>query len=91
MVECTNGIIKSGAIKVEEYKPLKEMITDLDKLLLYCLFSKRHGSLKKDLNVRTPYETLQNWYNLDPNTRFIKHPEQFRADAIRWLQQCGRS
>jgi transposase-like protein len=88
MVERANGIIKAGTIKVEEYKDLKEMIIDLDKFLLYYLFSRRHGSLKKELNVRTPYEALQSWYNLDP-TIFTKHPEKFRADAILWLQQRG--
>jgi transposase InsO family protein len=88
MVERANGIIKAGTIKVEEYKDLKEMITDLDKFLLYYLFSRRHGSLKRELNVRTPYEALQCWYNLDP-TIFTKHPEKFRADAILWLQQRG--
>jgi transposase InsO family protein len=88
MVERANGIIKAGTIKVEKYNNLEEMVTDLDRFLLYYLFARRHGSLKRELNVRTPYEALQNWYNLD-STIFTKHPEKFRTDAILWLQQRG--
>ena len=88
MVERANGIIKAGTIKTEEYEDLEAMIRDLDKFLLYYLFSRRHGSLKRELNVRTPYEALQSWYNLEPKL-FTKHPEKFRADAILWLQQRG--
>ncbi len=88
MVERANGIIKAGTIKIEEYEDLEAMISDLDKFLLYYLFSRRHGSLKRELNVRTPYEALQSWYNLEPKL-FTKHPEKFRADAILWLQQRG--
>jgi len=86
MVERANGIIKAGTIKIEAYKDLNEMTADLDRFLLYYLFSRRHGSLKRELNVRTPYEALQSWYNLEPKL-FKKHPEKFRADAILWLQQ----
>ena len=88
MVERANGIIKAATIKVEEYGSREEMVKDLDKFLIYYLFNRRHGSLRKELNVRTPYEALESWYNLEPKL-FTRHPEKFRADAILWLQQRG--
>lgn len=88
MVERANGIIKEGTIKVESYRTKEEMIADLDTFLLFYLFVRRHGSLKRELNVRTPYEALQSWYNLEPEI-FKKHPEKFKADALLWLQQRG--
>lgn len=88
MVERANGIIKDATVKVTTYKNLQEMIADLDRFLLYYLFARRHGSLKRELNVRTPYEALQCWYNLEPDL-FRKHPEMFKADATLCLQQRG--
>lgn len=88
MVERANGIIKDHTVKVTNYNNLQEMITDLDKFLLYYLFARRHSSLKKELNVRTPYEALQSWYNLEPDL-FRQTPEMFKADVTLWLKQRG--
>lgn len=88
MVERANGLIKDRTIKVQNYNNLQEMVADLDKFLLFYLFSRRHGSLSKELRVRTPFEALQYWYNLEPDL-FKKHPEMFKADALLWLQQRG--
>jgi transposase InsO family protein len=88
MVERANGIIKDHTVKVTTYNNLQEMITDLDKFLLYYLFARRHSSLKKELNVRTPYEALQSWYNLEPDL-FRQTPEMFKADVTLWLKQRG--
>ncbi|MFT5795785.1 MAG: hypothetical protein ACI9W5_000746, partial [Ulvibacter sp.] len=35
------------------------------------------GSLKKELNVRTPFDALEKWYKLDPDL-FRVNPEEFR-------------
>jgi len=88
MVERANGLIKDRTIKVKTYKNLQEMIADLDKFLLYYLFARRHGSLRKELKVRTPFEALEYWYNLEPDL-FRKLPEMFKAEAMLWLQQRG--
>jgi transposase InsO family protein len=88
MVERANGLIKDRTIKLQTYENLQEMIADLDKFLLYYLFTRRHGSLRKELKVRTPFEALEYWYNLEPEL-FRKHPEMFKAEAMLWLQQRG--
>lgn len=88
MVERANALIKDGTIKVNNYANVQEMVSDLDKFLLFYLFSRRHGSLRRELKVRTPFEALHSWYNLEPDL-FSKHPEMFKADAILWLQQRG--
>lgn len=90
MVERANGLIKESTVKVNSYKSLQEMIKDLDKFLLYYLFIRRHGSLKKELGVRTPYEALKTWYNLEPNL-FKSHPEKFKDNALTLLQQRGET
>jgi transposase InsO family protein len=88
MVERANGLIKDRTVKIQNYNNLQEMIADLDKFLLFYLFARRHGSLRRELKVRTPFEALQYWYNLEPDL-FRKHPEMFKADAVLWLQQRG--
>ena len=90
MVERVNGTIKEATVKVNTYHSLKEMETDLNHFLLYYLFNRRHGSLKKELGVRTPYEALEKWYNLEP-TLFKTHPEMFRHQAFALLEQRGET
>ncbi|WP_353661820.1 IS481 family transposase [Hydrogenimonas sp. SS33] len=88
MVERANGLIKERTIKIQNYENLQQMIVDLDKFLLYYLFSRRHGGLRKELKVKTPFEALHYWYNLEPEL-FRKSPEMFEADTLLWLEQRG--
>ncbi len=90
MVERVNGTIKEATVKVNTYHSFKEMATDLNRFLLYYLFNRRHGSLKKELGVRTPYEALKKWYNLEP-TLFKIHPDLFRHQAFALLEQRGET
>jgi transposase-like protein len=80
MVERVNGIIKNPTIKSKKYEDYKELETDLNKFLIYYNFNRRHGSLKKELNVRTPFDALEKWYKLDPDL-FRVNPEEFRNMA----------
>jgi transposase-like protein len=88
MVERANGLIKEQTIKVHSYESLQHMLADLDKFLLFYLFTRRHGGLQKELRVKTPFEALHYWYNLEPDL-FRKTPEMFKVDTISWLQQRG--
>ncbi|MCF6206945.1 MAG: DDE-type integrase/transposase/recombinase [Sulfurovum sp.] len=90
MVERVNGIIKEATVKVNTYETLEQMKIDLNRFLLYYLFNRRHGSLKKELGVRTPYEALQKWYNLEPKL-FQTHPEKFKAYTFALLEQRGET
>jgi transposase-like protein len=80
MVERANGIIKDPTIKSKKYKNYKELEIDLNKFLIYYNFSRRHGSLKKELNVRTPFDALEKWYKLEPDL-FRVNPEKFKNMA----------
>jgi len=77
MVERVNGTIKNGTIKSHKYQNYEELEVDLNKFLIYYNFNRRHGSLKKELNVRTPFDALEKWYNLEPDL-FRVTPEEFR-------------
>ncbi|SFV86885.1 Mobile element protein [hydrothermal vent metagenome] len=61
MVERVNGTIKNATVKAS----------------IYYNFNRRHGGLRKEIKVRTPYEALEYWYNLKPDL-FIREPDMFR-------------
>jgi transposase-like protein len=85
MVERVNGIIKDPTIKSRKYENYKELEIDLNKFLLYYNFTRRHGSLKRELNVRTPFDALEKWYDLEPDL-FKVNPEEFRNMAIKKIE-----
>jgi hypothetical protein len=35
-------------------------------LLVYYNLNRRHGSLKRELKVRTPFEAVECWYRMNP-------------------------
>ncbi len=82
MVERVNGTIKNATIKVLTYNDETELKADLDKFLVYYNLNRRHGSLKRELKVRTPFEAVQCWYRMNPEI-FIKSPDMFRADLLK--------
>ena len=82
MVERVNGTIKDATIKVLTYKDETELKADLDKFLVYYNLNRRHGSLKRELKVRTPFEAVECWYRMNPEI-FIKSPDMFRADLLK--------
>ncbi len=66
MVEKANDIIKSGTIKKTEYDNLEMMKTDLNSFLVHYNLYRRHGSLRKELNVKTPFNATEKWYEIKP-------------------------
>lgn len=85
MVERVNGTIKNATIKSKQYKNYNELEIDLSRFLLYYNFNRRHGSLKKELNVRTPFDALEKWYNLEPDL-FKVNPKDFKNMAIKKIE-----
>ncbi len=81
MVERANGTIKNATIRVETYKNIKELKEDLRKFLIYYNTNRRHGSLRKELKVRTPYEAVQSWFKTEPKI-FKISPDEFYAIAL---------
>ena len=90
MVERANGMIKEATIKHTDYSSFRHLEEDLNRFLLHYLFSRRHSGLKKELNVRTPFEALSKWYTLDSNL-FNTHPDDFRSYVFELLEQRGET
>ena len=82
MVERVNGTIKDKTIKVITYSNVTELKADLDKFLIFYNLNRRHGSLKRELKVRTPFEAVQCWYRIKPEI-FKKSPDMFMADLLK--------
>ncbi len=79
MVERANGIIKSNTILTGQYATKEEMNTHLMKFLVYYLLYRRHGSLKKELGVKTPFEAVEKWFELKPELKNLTRKNyQFR-------------
>jgi len=66
MVERVNGTIKNATIKAEDYANIEDVKVELNKFLIYYNFNRRHGSLRKELKVRTPFEAVQSWFQTKP-------------------------
>ena len=92
MVERANGTIKNSTIKVETYENVQELIVDLNKFLIFYLFTRRHGSLRKELGakVRTPFDAMQSWFKIKPEL-FKISPDGFQAFALDKLEQRGET
>jgi transposase-like protein len=92
MVERANGTIKDKTIKVEEYKNIEELTASLNKFLLFYLFTRRHGSLRKELgvHVRTPFDAIECWFKIEPEL-FKISPSVFQAMAFHKLEQRGET
>lgn len=81
MVERVNGTIKNNTILKTKYVNLTEMKVDLNKFLIFYNANRRHGSLRKELNVKTPIEAIEKWYQLKPEI-FIKNPTEFKNNLL---------
>lgn len=85
MVERANGIIKSNTILITQYQSLNEMKEDLAKFLTYYNLERRHGSIRKELNVKTPCNAVEKWYELKPEI-FKITPIEFKNKILNLKQ-----
>jgi len=76
MVEKANDIIKNGTIKRTHYDSLEQMNEDLMNFLVHYNLYRRHGSLRRELKVKTPYNAVEKWHQLDPDI-FNQKPSDF--------------
>ncbi len=82
MVEKANDIIKKGTIKKTNYASLKEMKIDLMHFLVHYNLYRRHGSLRKELKVKTPLNAVEKWYELNPKIFFKEKPSEFEIKIL---------
>lgn len=81
MVERVNGIIKNDTILKTKYKSQTEMKNDLLRFLKFYNLYRRHGSLRKELKVKTPYNAIEKWYQLKPEI-FKITPNEFKNKIL---------
>jgi len=66
MVERSNGTIKNNTIKKNEYDKKDELQKGLIKFLMFYSLYRRHGSLRKEFNVKTPFDAIEKWFKIKP-------------------------
>ncbi len=66
MVERVSGIIKNDTILKTKYSSHTEMSNDLLRFLRFYNLYRRHGSLRRELKIKTPYNALEKWFELKP-------------------------
>lgn len=66
MVERVNETIKNTTILKETYKNKEEMNNALAAFLAHYMLYKRHGVLRRALNVKTPYQAIEKWFEWKP-------------------------
>ena len=81
MVERANGTIKNNTIKKNEYNNKDEMQNELLKFLMYYILYRRHRRLRKDLNVKTPFDAIEKWFEINPKI-FKENPLQFKIKSF---------
>jgi transposase-like protein len=81
MVERANGNIKNNTIKRTEYNNKDEMQKDLLKFLMYYMIYRRHGGLIKELNVKTPFNAIEKWFEIKPEI-FLQKPDEFKNKVL---------
>lgn len=81
MVEKVNDIIKKGTIKKTSYKSIEEMKEDLTNFLVHYNLHRRHGSLRRELKVKTPFNAVEKWHELDPEI-FKEKPIDFKTKIL---------
>lgn len=57
------------------------------KFLIYYNFNRSHGSLRKELKVRTPFEAVKYWFEIKPEI-FKILPDVFQDIVFDNRGQC---
>ena len=81
MVEKVNDTIKSGTVKQNQYKDKQQMNNDLTMFLVHYILYRRHGSLRKELDVKTPFDAVEKWYKIKPEI-FNQNPVDFKNKIL---------
>jgi len=81
MVEKANDIIKTHTIKRTHYDSLEEMNDDLMRFLVHYNLYRRHGSLRRELKVKTPFDAVEKWHELDREI-FKEKPDDFKKKIL---------
>lgn len=86
MVERVNGTIKNGTILREKYKSKDEMTLALNSFLIHYVLYKRHGGVRRELKVKTPFNAIEKWFELKPKI-FKQNPTDFKTKFLNLFEQ----
>ena len=81
MVEKANDIIKQKTIKRNDYANKVQMNNDLMNFLVFYNLYRRHGSIRKELKVKTPFDAIEKWYKIKPKI-FKQNPVKFKSKIL---------
>jgi transposase-like protein len=81
MVERVNKTIKNNTIKLNQYQNIDELELNLKKFLVTYNTIRRHSGVRKELNVKTPYQALEKWFEINPKI-FNKNPIEFKNKIV---------
>ena len=70
----------------QRYKDKEQMTDDLNKFLIYYNLNRRHGSLRRELKCKTPFDAVKKWYQLKP-ALFIICLDVFEDKLLRSMEQ----
>lgn len=90
MVEKANDIIKKGTVKKTRYSSLDEMNRDLINFLVHYNLYRRHGSLRRELKVKTPFDAVEKWYRIDPGI-FKDDPTVMKTKILNLKLKLGHA
>jgi hypothetical protein len=66
---------------------LEEMKNDLFNFLIFYNINRRHGSVRKELNVKTPLNAIEKWYQLKPEIFKITPSEIWNSETYKTIRQ----
>ena len=81
MVERVNGTIKNDTIKKHNYENIEQINSDLMRFVVFYNLYRRHGGLRKELNVKTPFDAIEKWYEIKSEI-FNQNPLQFKNKIL---------
>jgi len=81
MVERVNQTIKVGTIKSNQYENIEHLVVEANKFLLHYNLFRRHGSLRSELSVKTPYDAVEKWFQIKPEI-FKQNPSEFKQKLL---------
>lgn len=90
MVERANLTIKSATIHRTTYLSHDELSSSLYDFLMHYNLYRRHGSLVKELKVRTPIDACTRWLEIQPEL-FSKKYLRFGNLCVPLHRECGQS
>jgi hypothetical protein len=84
-----DSIIKKETGLKENYANKEEKNEALMAFLVYYMLYRRHGGVRKELGVKTPFQAVEKWFMLKPEI-FNQNPLEFKNKILN-LKQNNKS